>query len=89
MMLSDNAAMALSAIGTFMLALLIAVFGLTVRATRRWTRVEANIEAMQQAFSDHVATDRMAHEAMWQEMKEDRRATNERLTFLERREMER
>jgi len=80
---------ALATLGSVILALLIMTFGLTVRGTRRWTRMEANIEAQQRTFDAHVMDSRKMHEVMWETMKDDRGATNGRLLFLERQRMER
>lgn len=75
---------ALAALGGVIMTLSIAILSVTVRGTRRVTRMEASIEAQQRTFDHHVLDSHKAHEVMWDTMKDDRNATNGRLLFLER-----
>lgn len=88
-MISDNTIMALAGVGTLLLALSIAILSVVTRNTRRMTRMESNIDAQQRTFDGHVTDSRKVHDEMIATMREDRGATNGRLLFLERQEMQR
>jgi hypothetical protein len=75
---------ALAAIGTFILTLCAVTFGLVVRGTRRWTRLEVSLTYAESALAAHIASSDKAHGVIFDMLKDDRAATNERLLYLER-----
>lgn len=60
------------------------VLGLLIRITRKWTRVEDRLETLTEDVRELVEQKEDAHKKLYEEMREDRKATNERLTYLER-----
>lgn len=83
MRLSDSV-MAMSALGSLILALCVAILRTTVKSARRTVTLELQLEYAQRALAEHVLTSTKTHELLYDTIKEDRAATNERLTFLER-----
>jgi outer membrane murein-binding lipoprotein Lpp len=55
-----------------------------VRMTVKWTRVEDQMKEMVGKVADLVEDKDKIHHAIYDAIKEDRRANNERLTYLER-----
>lgn len=62
---------------TLLFAVLSAALGLLVRAAVRWTKVEDRLADMTQDLTRHIEQSDQVH-------REDRAATNARLTYLER-----
>ena len=54
------------------------------RGAVKWTRVEDKLDGVIRNVADLVRNEDKIHQTMIDQMKEDRRATNERLTWLER-----
>lgn len=65
-------------------AVLTAVLGLAVRGAVRWARAEDRIADVAQDLAKRVLESDRAHREIVEQMREDRKATNERLTYLER-----
>lgn len=80
---------ALGTLGSVVVALSVAILTVTVRGTRRITRMESNIDAQQRTFDTHVTQSVKVHDELIATMREDRGATNGRLLFLERERMQR
>lgn len=55
-----------------------------VRATIKWTRVEDRLGHLVDDVGDLVRDKDRAHAEILNQMREDRKATNDRLTWLER-----
>lgn len=83
MKLTDGV-MAASALGTLILALCVAILRTTVKSARRTVTLELHLEYAQKALAEHVETSAKTHQLLYETIKDDRAATNERLTFLER-----
>lgn len=77
--------MAVSALGTLILALCIAILRSTVKSAKRTVTLELQLEYAQKALAEHIETSAKTHQLLYETIKDDRAATNERLTFLERR----
>jgi hypothetical protein len=65
-------------------AVLVAVLGLVVRGAVRWTRVEDRLTDFGGDLTRLVQDEERTHRELVEQMREDRKATNERLTYLER-----
>lgn len=78
---------AVSAIGALILAVLVTVLSLVVRITRRATIIESDVKANSMVINRHLDDTARVHASMLETMREDRKAANERLAFLERQRM--
>jgi hypothetical protein len=72
------------ALMSFLFMVVGACIGLIIRTTLKWGKIEGRLEAIASNLKDLVVEKDKTHEAMLKAMAEDRRATNERLTWLER-----
>lgn len=61
-----------------------AVLAMIVRAVIRWTRLEDQLITLSKDMQELVEDKDKTHKEILNQMREDRNATNERLTFLER-----
>lgn len=78
---------AVSGIGSLILAVLIALLSLVVRITRRATIIESDVKANTRVIDRHLDETGKVHASIFDAMREDRKAANERLSFLERQRM--
>jgi hypothetical protein len=77
---SERLTIILSAIGIIGIPTLLFV----VRATVKWTRVEDRLTQIARDVEDLVKDKDRAHRVLLDEIRADRKASNERLTWLER-----
>lgn len=61
-----------------------AALGLLVRIAIKWTRNEEKIATVAESITELVRDKDKTHQDIVNQMREDRNATNERLTWLER-----
>lgn len=69
---------------SFLFVVMMASLGLIVRITRKWTSVENKLDHMTENLATIVRNNDKVHEEIVAQMREDRRASNERLVWLER-----
>lgn len=69
---------------SFMFVLVIAVFGLVIRITRKWSKMESDLTRISDNLAEAVRDNKDAHIEIAAQMREDRHVANERLTWLER-----
>lgn len=62
---------------------LLAILGVLFRATTRWTKLETSVRHMEQSATDSQTQNRQVHIEIYQQMREDRAATDRRLRWLE------
>ena len=63
---------------------MVAVLGVLVRVIVKWTRIEDKLTTVSEDLQDLVKDKDKVHKEMLDQMREDRNATNKRLTYLER-----
>lgn len=68
---------------TFIAILLIPGVAFLIRGAMKWTRVEDQLENLMKDVKDLVEDKDRVHNAMIEQMKDDRRATDRRLRWLE------
>jgi hypothetical protein len=66
------------------LAALTALLGFVVKASSQWTQVKSDMTVLRRDLTTMTEDKHEAHTALYQMMKDDRAATNDRLTYLER-----
>lgn len=71
----------LGVLSVILIPLLIAL----IRGAVKWTRVESKLEVIANRLGELVADQDRMHTALVEQMRDDRRATDERLRWLERR----
>lgn len=69
---------------TLVFLVLSTIVGLLVKVIIRWTHIEDRMDAVAKDITDLVDDKDKVHREMINQMREDRHATNERLTYLER-----
>ena len=80
---SDIANVTIAAL-SFAFVVVVTMLGLIVRITRKWTRIEAGLETLGRDFATLVVDTSKVNQEISAQMREDRRASNDRLTWLER-----
>lgn len=70
----------LSAISVLLIPLLVMIW----RGAQKWTRVEIKLDNAIDRLDDIVEGKDKVHQALYEQIKTDREATNSRLTYLER-----
>lgn len=70
----------ISVIGVLFIPLLLMIW----RGAQKWTRVEVKLDNAISRLDDIVESKDKVHQALYEQMKSDREATNQRLTYLER-----
>lgn len=70
------------AVGITTTAIVPIVF-LLIRLANKWTRIELTLEQIGKDIQETVTNSDTAHQEIYREMREDRKATNSRLRFLE------
>ena len=74
----------LSLILTFISVLLIPLAVVVVRGALKWSRMESSLDNAVKSLQQIVTDKDKVHKELSDQMREDRKATNERLTWLER-----
>jgi hypothetical protein len=64
--------------------ILIVGLGLIVRITRKWTHIEVDLQKLTRDFGEYIKGADDTHREIVAMVREDRKANNERLTWLER-----
>jgi uncharacterized membrane protein YbaN (DUF454 family) len=64
--------------------LLLPAIGLLIRGAIKWTRTEAKLDTLITRVGELVRDKDKVHTEIFSQMREDRLATNQRLTYLER-----
>jgi hypothetical protein len=72
------------ALASLMFTALVVILGVMVRILMKWTRMEDKLAEVSRDITDLVKDKDKTHAEMIHSMREDRAATNERLTYLER-----
>ena len=74
---------------TIILAVLVGLglpgLGLLWRMSAQWTRVNERLGTVQKQLDLHIVEDKDERKVFYAAMRDDRKATNDRLTWLERR----
>jgi hypothetical protein len=70
----------ISAIGVIMIPAIALLF----RAVVKWTKTESKVDVLVKQLTEQAADSDKVHTEMYNQMREDRAATNHRLEFLER-----
>jgi septation ring formation regulator EzrA len=74
----------ISLILAFLSVLLIPLIVIAFRGAMKWSRMESKLDNVVTSLQDIVKDKDKVHAELTYQMREDRKATNERLTWLER-----
>lgn len=74
----------IAAIGGLLFVVSTTSLGFTIRIAMRWAGVELRQQQIIKDFDQHLVDSQKRIDVLYDSIKNDRMATNERLTFLER-----
>lgn len=84
---STQVVIAAAAVAGVIITLLGAIAGLLVRISIKWARLEGTVESLRSTIRDVELDSQNALKALYDVIRDDRRATNDRLQYLERQRM--
>lgn len=83
-MTTDQWLTVIAAIGGLVFLISTTSLGFTIRIAMRWATLELRQQQIIKDFDTHLMDSQKRIDSLYDSMKNDRMATNERLTFLER-----
>lgn len=74
----------IAAVVAVLFAMVTATLGLVIRMSMRWAKLEADTKHVQRSFDQHVIDSQRRTDVIVETAKDDRKAANDRITWLER-----
>jgi hypothetical protein len=81
--LADGLTIAIGGIGLAWM-INVALLTLLIKATARWTSMQNDLATLRRDLTNMISEKDKVHQAILEQIREDRRAANDRLTYLER-----